>query len=238
MVNAISLMLEVQVWSLSQSFAITFPPPPPHPPPPPPPPRRKKLGPLENVGPLLDPWKCIVSAVIKPLDPLCKLYIKLRTKKRRKKRPDCFLAVSPGPPPPPPPPMLYPSIIWLRHHKVCHMMGNFTDNAQIQKVLSDGVHLWHCFFSHFFFVDEGRKNDPNSTKSRPSSTHQQNTINMAFRWRANGGPTLYAASVALWLISIDKESYSPPPHPPPPLWFRECSKNKNHWNNSESEILQ
>ena len=44
---------------------------------PPPPP------PLENAGPPLDPWKSIGFSDIKQLDPLCKLYNKLRTKKNK-----------------------------------------------------------------------------------------------------------------------------------------------------------
>ena len=54
---------------------------------PPPPPPLEKLDtppPLENVGPTLDHWKSIVFSVIKPLDLLCKLLNKLRTKKHKK----------------------------------------------------------------------------------------------------------------------------------------------------------
>ena len=46
-----------------------------------------------------------------------------------------------------------------------------------------------------FLDDEGRK-DPNTTISGPSSTHQRNAISMAFRWRADVGPTLSAGLVA------------------------------------------
>ena len=49
-----------------------------------------------------------------------------------------------------------------------------------------------------FLVDEGIE-DPNTTKSGPSSAHQQNAILMAFRWQANDGPTLNAGFVALGL---------------------------------------
>ena len=47
-----------------------------------------------------------------------------------------------------------------------------------------------------FLVDEGRE-DPNTTISGPSSAHQRNAIKMAFRWRADDGPTLNAGLVAL-----------------------------------------
>ena len=42
-------------------------------------------------------------------------------------------------------------------------------------------------------VDEGRE----KAKIRPSSARQRNSIKMAFRWRANGGPSLNAGLVAL-----------------------------------------
>ena len=42
-----------------------------------------------------------------------------------------------------------------------------------------------------FFFDNGRE-DQNSTKSGPSSAHQRNAIEIAFRWWADDDPTLYA----------------------------------------------
>ena len=50
-----------------------------------------------------------------------------------------------------------------------------------------------CFL---FLVDDGRE-DPNNTKSGPSSARQRNVIEMAFRWRDDNGPTLNAGLVAL-----------------------------------------
>ena len=47
--------------------------------PPPPPPPGKSWTPLY-------PWKSIVFSVIKPLDLLCKLYNKLRTERKQKKK--------------------------------------------------------------------------------------------------------------------------------------------------------
>ena len=47
-----------------------------------------------------------------------------------------------------------------------------------------------------FLVDEGRK-DPNTTICGQSSSHQRNTILMAFCWRADDGPTLNAGLAAL-----------------------------------------
>ena len=44
----------------------------------------------------------------------------------------------------------------------------------------------------FGLADAG-KEDPNTTKSRPSSDRQRNVINMAFRWRAVDGLTLNLA---------------------------------------------
>ena len=49
-------------------------------------------------------------------------------------------------------------------------------------------------FDKFFFlllVDEGREY-PNTTISGPSLARQRNAIEMAFRWRADDGPTLNA----------------------------------------------
>ena len=48
----------------------------------------------------------------------------------------------------------------------------------------------------FFLVVEGLE-DPNSTINGPSSARQRNAIEMAFRWRADDGPTLNASLVAL-----------------------------------------
>ena len=54
-------------------------------------------------------------------------------------------------------------------------------------------------FDYVFLVDEAR-GDSNTTISEPSSARQRNAIEMAFRWRADGGPTLNAGLVALWLF--------------------------------------
>ena len=58
-----------------------------------------------------------------------------------------------------------------------------TYHARTQKVLLEG-----------FLVDEG-KEIPNTTKSEPSSACHRNA--MAFRWRADDGPTLNAGLVTL-----------------------------------------
>ena len=42
-----------------------------------------------------------------------------------------------------------------------------------------------------FFFDKGRK-DSNTTIKGPSTARQRNAIQMAFRWWADGGPTLNA----------------------------------------------
>ena len=41
------------------------------------------------------------------------------------------------------------------------------------------------------------RDDPNTILSGPSSARQRNAIYMAFRWRANDGPTLNAGLVDL-----------------------------------------
>ena len=53
--------------------------------------------------------------------------------------------------------------------------------------------FYFCFLSFFFFFDEGGGGkDSNTTISGPSTTRQRNAIQMAFRWRADAGPTLNA----------------------------------------------
>ena len=47
------------------------------------------------------------------------------------------------------------------------------------------------YFCFLFFSDEER-NDSNTTISGPSTARQRNAIQIAFRWRADGGPTLNA----------------------------------------------
>ena len=62
-------------------------------------------------------------------------------------------------------------------------------------------------FDNFFLVDEGIE-DPNITMNGPSSAPQQNTIKMAFHWRADyfNGPQLNACLVALWFLG-DPDQY-------------------------------
>ena len=57
-------------------------------------------------------------------------------------------------------------------------------HARIQKVLSEGSNFNFLFLFSFFF-DEGRK-DSNTTITGPSTACQQNAVQMAFRWRADG----------------------------------------------------
>ena len=47
-----------------------------------------------------------------------------------------------------------------------------------------------------FLVDKGRE-DPNTTFSEPSPVRLRSAIEMAFRWRADDGPTLNAGLMAL-----------------------------------------
>ena len=52
------------------------------------------------------------------------------------------------------------------------------------------------FDKKFFLVYKGIE-DTNTVINGQSSAHQRNAIEMAFRWRADGGPTLNAGLVAL-----------------------------------------
>ena len=77
--------------------------------------------------------------------------------------------------------------------------------------------------------------DPNITINGTSSACQRNAISMAFRWRADGGPTLNAGLVALWfyrgsgpvllrkplILIFFRGGGSGPPVPPldPPMIF-------------------
>ena len=47
-------------------------------------------------------------------------------------------------------------------------------------------------FIYFFFFDERGGEDSNTSISGPSTACQRNAIQMAFRWRADAGPTLNA----------------------------------------------
>ena len=51
-------------------------------------------------------------------------------------------------------------------------------------------------FDNIFLVDEGRE-DPNRLISGPSSARRRNAVLMAFRRRADDGPTLNVRSKAL-----------------------------------------
>ena len=54
-----------------------------------------------------------------------------------------------------------------------------------------------CFVYCFYLVDEGRE-DPNTTKRRPSSARQRNAIKWRFSGRGDNGPTLNAGLATLW----------------------------------------
>ena len=89
------------------------------------------------------------------------------------------------------------------------------NHARIQKVFQRGSNF------DVFFVDKIRE-EPNATICRPTSASQRNAIEMAFRWRADDGPTLNAGLVALCFsrgsgpVLLCPNPLSPPP-PPPPL---------------------
>ena len=90
----------------------------------------------------------------------------------------------------------------------------------------------------FFLVDEGWE-DPNTTICGPISARQRNAILMAFRWRADDGPTLNAGLVAL-CFSGDPDQFcyetlyfcdfsgggGPDLLPPPPSGSAHISKYK------------
>ena len=55
-----------------------------------------------------------------------------------------------------------------------------------------GVQLQLFIFVFFYFLMRGGGKDSNTTISGPSTARQRNAIQMAFRWRADAGPTLNA----------------------------------------------
>ena len=67
------------------------------------------------------------------------------------------------------------------------------EHALIQKIFVRGGPTMTAFYYSFA---EGRE-DPNTTISGPSSARQRISISMAFRWRADDGPTLNAGLLAL-----------------------------------------
>ena len=68
----------------------------------------------------------------------------------------------------------------------------------------DNVYLF-IFILFLCLVNEGRE-DPHTAISGPSSARRRNAVYMAFRWRADDGPTLNAGLIALW-FSGDLDRY-------------------------------
>ena len=66
--------------------------------------------------------------------------------------------------------------------------------ADLESFVRDGQNLITFFF--LFLVDKGIE-DPNTALNGPSSARQRNAIEIAFRWRPDDGPTMYAGVVAL-----------------------------------------
>ena len=99
-------------------------------------------------------------------------------------------------------------------------------HARIQKVLSLGVQLWR-----FWFFSWWGREDQINTKGVPSSARQRNAIEMAFCWRADGGPTLNASLVFQGIqTSIAKKPYifvifqgGGVRTPCPPHWICPCN---------------
>ena len=69
-------------------------------------------------------------------------------------------------------------------------------HARIQNDLSEGDPNLITFFFLIFLIDGGIE-DPNTAINGPPSARHRNAIEMAFRWRADAGPTLNAGLVAL-----------------------------------------
>ena len=93
------------------------------------------------------------------------------------------------------------------------MLANLFDQGQAQQNVGPGLDpiaqsLVHCIrfcykvfsegskFDNVFFADKGIE-DINSAINGSSSARQRNAIEIAFRWRADAGPTLIAGLVAV-----------------------------------------
>ena len=74
-------------------------------------------------------------------------------------------------------------------------VGGVQNKRGSRKFCQRGSKFDYVFFL-LFLVVEGFE-DPNITKNGPSSARQRNVIEIAFRWRADDGPTLNASLVAL-----------------------------------------
>ena len=59
---------------------------------------------------------------------------------------------------------------FILKHQCAYLATQGPTHAQIQKVLPKGIQLWKRFFY------EGKRDNPNTTKSGPLSAHQRNTI--------------------------------------------------------------
>ena len=68
--------------------------------------------------------------------------------------------------------------------------------ARIQTVSGRGGGGGGNFNFSFKLARVETREGPNTTKSGPSSARQRSAIYMAFRWRADDGPTLRAVLVA------------------------------------------
>ena len=85
-----------------------------------------------------------------------------------------------------------------------HLFDNSRFHGLILQFLWGGGGGCNFNFSFKLARVETRE-DPNTTISGPSSARQRSAIYMAFRWRADDGPTLKAVLVALWFCSGDPD---------------------------------
>ena len=92
--------------------------------------------------------------------------------------------------------MTLSSILWVL--KRTDQGDSWQTYADPESFVRGGPHLI-TFFCLFFLVDEGIE-DLNTAINGPSLAHKRNTIEMAFRWRADDGQTLNAGLVALWFF--------------------------------------
>ena len=64
----------------------------------------------------------------------------------------------------------------------------------------------------YFCLIDGGLEDPNTASTGPSSARQRNAIEMAFRWRADDGPSLIAGFVSLRFFPGSRTSIAKNPY--------------------------
>ena len=191
-------------------------------PPPPPPPKKKKIATkCSYLKKYSFWWKPPKNIEIQKFNPqkMDQAYVCMK--------------ISECPPPPPPPPgekQINQRIRTVRSTFVICCLQPFlaTSCARIQKVLSEGVQLWQCFFFHFFiwWGEGGSIYHYKRTIIGPPAKYHSNGVLLKCRWWRNTEFWLGSRSLWFFLYFCDFSGGGGlwiRPAPPPPLWIRACT---------------